>query len=160
MKLYYRLLCVIIATILIGNLDSLYSQDSRIFLNPGGKFGYTFGDDQGFSPGIEISAVYGHNEIGGYIGILLSTGISGNFKKTHFAMEGGFGPLGISFGPTWVSVNEYSYIGWTLTPYFGVILIPYYSITFIPGFQYYHEIGSFLKFPILIKGPKYNLSPG
>ena len=155
MKLKYRFLLIIAAIISIGNLNFLFSQDTRIFLNPGVKLGYTFGEDKGFTPGIEMSSVvHSTRHIAGrYAGILLSYDMSGNFKKTHFGIEYGVGPIGISFGPSWVSENEYNYLGWSVTPYLGFILIPYYSFTFIPGNQNHHEIGSFIKFPILIKGP-------
>ena len=143
-------------------LAMFYSQliiaQTILTLSPGIKLGYAFGENGGFVFGVETSLVidYDHSLMSTNYGFVLSYEILNNEKRVHVGVElniGEFSPLfGMEFGPTFVFKEKKSRIGLSLTPYFGVLIIPYLRITVFPKKHIQHEIGTFLKLHIPVKG--------
>ena len=48
-------------------------------------------------------------------------------------------------------------VGHSLTPFLGFIAYPYYTITFRGQSPNIHEVGSYIKAPIRVAGPDFNL---
>ncbi len=67
-------------------------------------------------------------------------------------------------GPSELSGDRPSYemgsqteVGHSLTPFLGFIAYPYYTITFRGQSPNIHEVGSYIKAPIRVAGPDFNL---
>lgn len=135
------------------------SQEQQIWLNPGIKLGYQFGEENGFVFGFELSAVWendGHASGGVLIDIdlcnkadliRLNVAIEGHpFPFAHF-------PTGISVGPSIIFHDSNYYFGITTIAYVPFIgFIPYIGSTFSFDYSPVFETGSYIKYPILISG--------
>lgn len=135
--------------------------EDKIIVSPGVKLGYAFGEKGGFVLGFEISIVrdpgsYTSNNI---YGAVLSfermkseyrfhIGAQMNFSK----YEGAWKLLGLEIGPTYILRDTNNALGINVTPYFGGFIIPYYRLLIVPQEYIQHEVGSFIKLPLPIKG--------
>jgi hypothetical protein len=135
------------------NTSKLYSQDERVWFNPGVKCGYTFGDNGGFTWGYEMSITYqqtrtfGYKNYPYYIGVVLDIDFCKDMTKIHLGAE--LASLaGLCIGPTWITENGKTDLGFSITPYTGLFLYPYYSFTYRSEKPNIHEIGGYLKLPI------------
>jgi len=131
----------------------LFSQDERIWFNPGMKIGYTFGENGGFTWGYEMSITYqqaktiGNIKIPYYTGLVIDIDYCNDIKKIHLGAE--FASVaGICIGPTWITENGKTEVGFSIIPYTGLFLYPYYSFTYRSEKPNIHEIGGYLKLPI------------
>lgn len=141
--------------------SSVFCQD-RVFLNPGVKFGYAFGEKGGFIYGIELSIVYHSNESirKGIYGFVVSIDKLNELSKLHVGFEhtmsyqdtNFLNGLGFDIGPTLVWNNYEKYLGFSLSVYHGFIIHPYVSFNFINKNVSFHEIGGYIKIPIMLKG--------
>lgn len=132
-----------------------YSQ-SKLFLNPGLKFGYAFGEKGGFIFGAELSFVYWHSDsFPFYYGAVISVERGRNITIYHFGIETGMAFGGVEIGPSFIRRNGNENFGYGLTAYTGFILMPFYNYTKIKDGEHISEVGSFIKIPVLIKGSFY-----
>lgn len=146
----YIAAAIIIGISLLANGINAIGQE-HMFVNPGIKLGYVFGDAGGFIFGIEVSVTKLNEDNGVVIGgvfdwdIVTATGR----QKLHLGVEGGWAFFGIDIGPTWVSEPSGERLfGITTTPYGGVGLAYfYYSTTIISG-ENINELGLYLKAPL------------
>ncbi|MDB5032913.1 MAG: hypothetical protein JWQ98_154 [Chlorobi bacterium] len=121
-----------------------------IFVNPGVKLGYTFGDKGGFTVGGEISVttlpVNASYFLGGLVGLDYCFGA--HRTKAHLGLEAGALGVGVDVGPSWVSQVGKSDMGITISPFIGLVLYPYYSTTLMFHGDDIHELGLWGKWPI------------
>jgi len=143
---------VIVIAMFIGT-NSLFAQNDRVWINPGLKLGYTFGENGGFTWGYELSITFQQETIIRYvkvpycIGLVLDVDYCKNITKTHFGAE--FASLGgLCVGPTWISEGGKTDLGFSIIAFTGVILYPAYTYTYRKEKQDIHEIGGYLKLPI------------
>ena len=129
---------------------------TRIFLNPGLKFGYAFGEGGGFVFGAKLSVVTWQNDHSSlYIGAVISAEISDHFSIYHFGGEFGAAIGGFDIGPSIIKMKGESNLGIGTTIYSGFVLMPFFNYTRINSDYHISQIGSYLKFPLLVKGDKY-----
>ncbi len=151
---FARFLVAIVLCVLLRPPAAL-SEDAY-FLNPGFKFGHTFGENAGFTIGIEVSYTkLATREKGGIYGVVASMDYCRNANRFKFHLGGEY--LVVDVGPTLILEGESADVGIGVTPYFGLLLIPYYSHTFRFEKNGLNEMGAFLKFPILVKGPPFRI---
>ena len=133
-------------------VSSARAQDA-IFINPGVKAGYTFGDRGGFTVGLELSvtAYWSSTKI---LGAALDYDYcaSAERHKFHIGAEGSVDFMGLDAGPTWVREKGRDDFGVTITPYFGLVAYPYYSLTLLRHSPPLHETGIYAKLPIRVYG--------
>ncbi len=119
-----------------------------IFVNPGIKAGYTFGQGGGFTFGFEISVVAlkinSKSKDGGY-GIVYDYDTFGEYSKHHFGIEYLNYLTYLDVGPTIVNHGDNSTTGFTINTSAGLIFIPYYSYTYVDSSLSFHELGSYGK---------------
>ncbi len=137
---------------------SLFAEDGY-YLNPGIKFGYTFGENGGATVGIEVS----YTRVGETsdrpfaYGILASVDYCKNADRVRYHIGGEY--LFLAIGPT--MIVEAGAIDWgvNVTPYLWAIVVPYFNYTFrTAGHSNLSEVGGFLKIPIWVKGDEYSFS--
>ncbi len=133
-------------------VDTNYAQ-SKIFLNPGLKFGYAFSGNKDFTLGAELSIVYWHSDRAPfYYGAVISAEVGKNIFIYHFGIETGMAFGGVEIGPSFIKRNGVKNFGYGLTAYTGFIIMPFYSFTKVRDGDSISQVGSFIKFPILAKG--------
>jgi hypothetical protein len=126
-----------------------------VSFNIGFKFGYVVANNKGVIGGIEASLNYRKNLIG--VGILISyEQFSGKISSQsgrvfhHYAIQGFWRSLGISFGPMKVALPINNELYYSATLFYGALIFPYYRFTFGQSVSNSHEIGMFAKLPIPI----------
>jgi hypothetical protein len=134
------------------NLTKAFAED-RYFLNPGLKFGHTFGEKGGYTIGFEISHTRFSSQRS--FGMVASIDYCRNANRFRYHLGGEY--LAVAVGPTVIVEAESVDFGFNVTPYFGLFVIPYYNHTLRFTRNDLHELGAFLKFPILVKGRDFNL---
>ena len=128
----------------------------KLFINPGLKFGYAFGEGGGFVFGAEISFVaWPLNDSSLHLGAVISAEISDHFSIYHFGGEFGAAIGGFDIGPSIIKMKGESNLGIGTTIYSGFVLMPFFNYTRINSDYHISQIGSYLKFPLLVKGDKY-----
>lgn len=132
-----------------------------ITVSPGLKFGYAFGDKGGFVFGFEISIMRYPNTFPAqntYGAVLSFESMKREYRlhigaQTNFtAYEEAWSWFGLEVGPTYIFRETNNTFGINVTPYFGGFIIPYYRLLIIPQEYVQHEVGSFLKLHLQIKG--------
>ncbi|MDR3667574.1 MAG: hypothetical protein P4L35_12090 [Ignavibacteriaceae bacterium] len=132
--------------VLLLGFSRSFAQD--MYVNPGIKLGYMFGENGGFVIGFELSVTRYDNKTGSIWGLVLDLDETVKMTKLHLGVESSTAFLGLDAGPAFIWQDNKGYWGFSFIPYGGVFLYPYYNFTF--NFQniYYHEIGSYIKFTI------------
>jgi len=128
------------------------SQGTSTYINPGIKLGYTFGENGGFTAGVEISYTWVNENLS--FGIVTSADVCKKLLKFHLGTEASTRGIGVCVGPSLTKNNDTTDYGLTFTTFFGLVVIPYYSYTFRFIKDDVHELGSFLKFPIQVSGER------
>ena len=157
--------CVLWVSIVVfswlSHLNCL-SQVQRIWLNPGVKVAYTFGEDGGFTVGPEVSVVWETEK--NLIGVLVDVDHCQRARrmKLHVGIEAmGFpfpkAPVGLSAGPTIIWQDSKTAYGVTVTGYTGLGLIPFVGSTIRTDGPVLVELGSYLKIPIIAHGPRFKM---
>ena len=136
------------------------NDDDKVWLNPGLKLGYRFGENGGFVIGAELSIVWERND--SFTGLVLAFDYCNNTKTTRYNISAETlpifnAPIGVAFGPTLIVHDSLVHFGFTGTMYCGILIIPYFSATMMSKNNTDFELGSYAKFPILYKGSKYKL---
>jgi hypothetical protein len=124
------------------------------FFNPGVKFSHTFGEQGGYTFGVELSYTFASHELAGLVGLVFSQDVcfSANRRKAHFGVE--YIPVppfvGLQIGPTFLKEDNVSSVGFTTTLFSGAFLIPYAALTFQEKRSVLFEAGTYLKihFPL------------
>ncbi len=131
------------------------------FLSPGIRLGYSFNENDSKdalflgvfnSFGFEISYNYYNEDKGIGYGYIFDLDFCKNRVKLHLGLEGTYYIPGFSFGPTWIFEKGKSGIAFTFISYFGYVTYPYYSFTYRPGYANVHEMGTYIKVPVLMSG--------
>ena len=131
----------------------------NLYVSPGLKFGYAFGEDGGFVLGAELSVVaWPEDGLSFHIGTVISAEISKHFSVYHFGGEFGGAIGGIDVGPSIVNVEGESNLGVGGTLYTGFVLMPFFNYTKVSGGYHISQVGSYLKFPVLAKGKKFKFN--
>ncbi len=151
-------LCVVLALLCLP-LFRVTAQDTFVIVNIGFKFGYAITNQSSFVSGLELSVNY-YRDLKG-IGILVSTEqwTSGR-RLYHYAIQGFYGLVGASFGPTILKSQSGQTIGYSGTLFGGAILLPYYRFTNFQNDTSAHELGVYAKLPLPVVYPKGSLTGG
>jgi hypothetical protein len=144
-------------------LDNPFPEDSAI-VSPGVKLGYTFGEEGGFTFGIELSVLV---RTGPSLSVVLAHGPVLDLSWTWdgiFVLHAGYElasvVLGVEAGPSLVVGRGGTRFGFGVTPWLGgIVVAPYYGHTFVVGAEPLDELGSYLKLPICT-GPDCGSSGG
>lgn len=135
-----KILSVLIVLCLSG---SIYAQT---FVNPGIKFGYSFGKDGGFVFGWELSVTFWDSY---YIwGFVFDYDTINNLDRLHIGVEFWRAGIGLDVGPSFAWEDGNNFAGFSIIPYGGAIIYPYYNYTYLWKRGSSHEIGSYLKLSI------------
>jgi hypothetical protein len=141
---------------------------SSIWVNPGIKLGWTFGQGfRGFTLGAEISVVHvpanpsstENSKIGRIIdrGFFIGWGPVLSFdwlpwqsiEKLHLGVEWVGPGIGLEMGPSVIFDRGKTHFGLSFTPWVGALVIPYYTYTVAFGRKKnLHELGLMGKLPI------------
>ena len=132
--------------ILIGFSNSFAQND--IYINPGIKLGYMFGEKGGIVFGFELSITKLDNNRGFVWGYVFDYDMTKKIKRIHLGIEAYRMLLGLDIGPTFAWVEGERYLGFSFIPYGGAILYPYYNYTLLFPNITYQEIGSYIKFTL------------
>lgn len=149
-----RVLFIILLIVIVG-LRQSHAREFRTFVNPGIKLGYTFGDQRGFTIGLECSIT---RMVGGSFtyGGVAAVDFCRQLIRIHAGVQASKF-IGIEWGPTFIRDGSESHFGHSLTPFLGFVAYPYYTMTFRGYSPTLHEVGSYLKAPIKVAGPDFNL---
>lgn len=144
------LLIALVGALLVPS--AIHAQDA-IFVNPGVKAGYTFGDRGGFTLGLEVSvtAYWSSTKI---LGAALDYDYTpaADRHAFHIGAEGSVDFIGLEVGPTWIREKGRDDVGVTITPYLGIVAYPYYSLTLLRDSSPLHQAGIYAKLPIRVYG--------
>ena len=154
---YARLLSLATALFMLFGAAETAAQCNPC-MSAGVKIGHSFGDNGGFTWGLELSISQWNyeNRGAGMIGAVLAWDMIGaqDLSRLHFGLQGGgvysVGSAGAVAGPTLLfQKGEPVRAGVTLTPFLGVFTAhPYYSLTLAPG-RTYEELGLIAKAPFV-----------
>ena len=125
------------------------------YLNPGFRFGHTFGSAGGFTVGFEISYTTFVESNGLTYGVLASIDYCQNAGRLRYHVAAEY--LAVAVGPTLIAEGGTLDLGINVTPYVGAVVIPYFNYTYRFAGDDLMEVGSFLKFPILVAGTGYKI---
>ncbi len=156
----YRIIVLFIVLTFFSESHKLYSQTKRVWINPGIKLGYQFGNANGFLIGFEFSAVWENGDHSKGILIDVDYCEAANFFKLNLSVENhpfpfSKFPLGFSIGPSFILKDSKFYFGLTPITYFmGLGFIPFIGSTFTFDFPPILELGSYIKIPIRVSGPE------
>ncbi len=159
MKLHLTIAIILI--MMACTLQNLSASGPTIYINPGVKFGYSFGDKGGFTYGLEVSITSSFTSSFGpfWGGFVFNTYKRKGKKSMHVGAQASYYGFGMDVGPTYVNDYGKMYSGYTITTFGGLIIIPYYSYS---GFDNdsltSHEIGTFVKMPLQVMGERFRLS--
>ena len=146
----------LIVLVCIFTSQKSYSQNYTVFLSPGFSFSHSFGENGGFTFGVEISLVFVDADIGQCFGAVTSFKTNKNIQSIHVGAEYMYW-AGIECGPTFTFErnSNKNYTGLSVTGFLSAIaLAPYYTYVFNFKNIDNSDVGSYLKFPIFIGGER------
>lgn len=123
---------------------------NSIYLNPGIKLGYQFGENGGFVYGFEVSVTTYTKSSFPLPGIVFNIDRCKGKTKVHLGAQTSL-MLGIELGPTLYLDNDNKYWGVTSTLFGFVFAMPYYEYTYLFDTNNLHQIGLLGKVPIPVK---------
>ena len=153
MKFKNNIILILSGLLIVSNLS--LAGDLRGYVSYGLKFGYSFGESDGFIYGGEVSFNCFEYAEGYSVGICFSYDKCQSLTKYHFGGEVSFYTVGIEYGPTVIKREQEYSNSFSLTTYLGFLAIPYYSVTFNNDKPAIHEVGTYLKYPAQLFGDRY-----
>ena len=142
------------ALLIIGTSQA--STQDRWFISPGFKLGYAFGENGGVVAGAEVS-ITRWPESGRLItGACVSIEEMKPYTFLHVGFEAA-SVVGASVGPTMLISKESRAWGFTGTIWGGLVVLPYFRYSSFSSRADLYEAGAFLKFPMMISGPRLSL---
>lgn len=123
---------------------------NSIYLNPGVKLGYQFGENGGFVYGFEVSVTTYTKSSFPLPGVVFNIDRCKGKTKIHLGAQTSL-MLGMELGPTLYIDNDKQYWGVSTTIFGFVFAIPYYEYTYLFDTNNLHQIGLFGKVPIPVK---------
>ena len=148
----------LISLLFIAGFCQSHATDSRTFVNPGIKLGYTFGDQRGFTFGFECSITRMVGDRFTFGGVA-AVDFCRQLFRAHTGVQASWG-VGVEWGPTFIRDGSQSQFGHSLTAFLGFVAYPYYTMTFRGESPTLYEFGSYLKAPIRVAGPDLTLFGG
>ena len=139
--------------------EPLSAQD-RLWINPGLRISYAFGEKGGMTIGPEISVVWEVHD--GMAGIVVDLDFCDSARRTKLHV--GFerhplwheGLVGVCIGPTLIWEHARCDPGFTITPYTGFMFIPFTALTIRGHEPSIFELGGDVKYPWRISGPAFH----
>ncbi len=155
MKTLFATALVVLMTMV--HSPKAYSGDAWVFINPGFKLGYTFGEQGGFTYGFELSVTTDiiKNQSGGRIGVVFDVDACKDWTRIHTGIEASAVIVGCDIGPSFLFRNDTVSYGFSFIPFAGILLYPYYNFSYFEDGFSTHEIGSYFKLPIRISGENF-----
>lgn len=141
--------------------QNLLAGGPMVFLNPGVKFGYNFGEKGGFMYGLEVSitSTFTDSFSPFWAGFVFTTTKRKGKHSIHYGAQASYLGFGMEVGPTYVNDYGKMYSGYSVTSFGGLIIIPYYTYSrFDKDSLTSHEIGTFVKMPLQVMGERFRLS--
>jgi len=136
---------IFLIVLLIG-LGTSFAQN--VYVNPGIKLGYMFGEKGEFVFGFELSITSLDNKRDFIWGYVLDYDMTKKIKRIHLGIEAYRMLLGLDVGPTFAWVEGERFLGFSLIPYGGALLYPFYNYTFLFPNTTFQEIGSYIKYTL------------
>jgi|JI8StandDraft_1071087.scaffolds.fasta_scaffold60375_1 hypothetical protein len=158
MKLHLTIAIILI--MMACTSQNLLASGPVIFINPGVKFGYSFGEKGGFTYGVQLSitSTFSSSFSPFWGGIVFNAYKCNGRKSVHFGAQASYWGFGMEAGPTYLYENGSSHSGYSIIPFGGLIIIPYYNYTkFETDSLTSHEVGSYIKIPGNVFGQKISL---
>src|ERR1035437_13636 len=140
--------------LLIGFSNS-FAQD--VYINPGIKLGYMFGEKGGFVFGFELSVTRIDNNSNFIWGYVFDYDMTKKVTRLHFGIEASRTLVGLDVGPTFAWVEGEGKFGLSIIPFGGILFYPYYNYTILFPNTTYQEIGSYVKFKLPNKNRSFSL---
>jgi hypothetical protein len=149
-----RTLILLLAT-LAGGCGAIFDDnpmDGYVWVNPGAKVGYTFGEGGGLTYGGEISV---NLSTGKDFQTILAVGPVLNLTWTRrgtfharLGMQLAGALWGIEAGPAIVRDRGRTHVAFGVTPWLGALVVPYFTYTLVAGGPDLSELGVYGKLPI------------
>ncbi|MFN8358329.1 MAG: hypothetical protein U0264_00310 [Candidatus Kapaibacterium sp.] len=156
MKLHLTIASILI--MMACTSQNLLASEPRIYINPGVKFGYSFGEKGGFTYGLDVSitSTFTDSFSPFWAGIVFTTNKRKGKHSIHYGVQASYLGFGMEVGPTYVNDYGKMYSGYSVTTFGGFVIIPYYTYSrFDKDSLTNHEIGTYVKMPILIMGESF-----
>ncbi len=136
--------------------SKVQAYEGQVYLNPGLKFGYTFGDQGGFTYGFEVSITtnFKNQEIAVWSGVVVDVDFCKDWTRLHTGIEASAIGFGFDVGPSFLFRNDTVSYGVSLIPFLGIIVFPYYNFSYFDNGFETHELGSYFKLGGLISGDR------
>jgi hypothetical protein len=126
--------------------------DGYVWVNPGAKLAYTFGEGGGLTYGFEVSTVIANgSKASTVLGVGPVLNLTWTSKGTFNGRLGGqivSWLWGVEAGPALVTDRRGTHFGFGVTPWVGAIVVPYWTYTLVAGSSSLNEWGVYGKLPI------------
>lgn len=137
----------------LTNLSAIFSQTSeysgKSYLNVGVKIAYQFGKGGGMVYGLEVSKSDFIGEIDAYV-----FDLDYFYNSKNIAMHLGYevwNMYGMDLGPTVLFQKNKIYFGGTVNAYIGKGAYGFVGLNYFPRLgNFYTQVGTYLKYPILL----------
>lgn len=148
------LFATLVALMMLACTPTIYARDPQVYLNPGLKFGYTFGDHGGFTYGFEVSVTtnFKNQETAVWYGVVVDVDFCKDWTRLHTGIEASAIGFGFDVGPSFLFRNDTVSYGVSLIPFLGIIVFPYYNFSYFDNGFETHELGSYFKLPVMVSG--------
>lgn len=144
----------LVVLMMLAYTPNVCASEPRVYLNPGFKLGYTFGEHGGFTYGFEVSMTthLSNNSEALLIGVVIDADFCKDWARLHTGVEVSAAVVGCDVGPSFLFRHDTVSYGISFIPYAGFVLYPYFHFsTFDTGFTT-HEVGSYFKVSKMIYG--------
>ncbi len=133
---------------------NVYAAEPRVYLNPGFKLGYTFGEHGGFTGGLEVSVTTNFNDNSSAVlgGAVLGVDFCKDWTRLHVGIEASAIGVGCDIGPSLLFRNDSVSVGFSFIPFIGIIAYPFYNFSYFDNGFETHEVGSYFKLPVRVAG--------
>lgn len=145
--------------LMVVQSPKVYAGDPQIYINPGIKLGYTFGDDGGFTYGFELSITtnFKNQQTSNWYGVVVDVDFCKDWTRLHTGIEASSIGVGCDVGPSFLFRNDTVSYGVSFIPFIGIIVYPYYNFSFFDNGFASHELGSYFKVGGLISGDRIHI---
>lgn len=146
MKTKKRYLTILLCIICFYKCNS-----DEVYLNPGIKLAYQFGENGGFVYGLELSCTK-FVDVLSVVGVVVDLDIVKKRPMLHIGFEKNFSYVGIDFGPTFYFLEKQTLIGATMNFYVSpLLLFGFYGFThFFTNNESFAQLGLYAKYPLRI----------
>ncbi len=149
----------LVMLMMLASTPTVCAYDGQIYLNPGFKLGYTFGNHGGFTYGFEVSVTtnFDNQQTAVWSGLVVGVDFCKDWTRLHTGVEASAMGFGFDVGPSFLYRNDTVSYGTSFIPFIGFGLYPYYNLSYFDNGFETREIGSYAKAGYLISGDKIHI---